>query len=526
MTTISRRTFLQSAAAVGAGAALFNLTGPTVQGQVVGANNRVRMALAGCGGRGRGVANDNFARMEGVQFVAVVDANRNQTTQAANLLYENHNHRPAVFQDYRLMLEDNSIDAVLIASTNHWHALQTVWGCMAGKHIYVEKPGSYNIFESRQVINAAAKYNRRVQLGTQRRSDNDWTRCAAAAKSGKYGKLIAAKAFANRGRGRFRQSNIIPPPEHLDWEQWLGPAQPMPFYENLLNGNDTGSGNWHWFWEPGNGEIGNNGPHFFDLCLWGMDEPRNPDSVVSFGARIQNDNGNIIGDQAQTPSVHFAFYEFGDVPVIFESCNVDSGNRDVWTRREETEFFTEAGSIRGQYFIAHDGTRERIDVEFTRPNPNNISGPEFVNFINAVRDPSVPLNAPVDKGIYCANMAHWGNAAYRSGTRTTLATCREKIGNNPIMQSTIDGVLANLRAAFGNDVDLETAIPWQCSDRLEIDIVNERFTNSRAGNQFLKRIPREPFVMPEVSASQQDTERPIRRVIQRLRHRLRSRRLL
>ena len=483
MTTVTRRSFLKTAAVTGAAVPLFTLTGPTVQGQVAGANNRVRLALAGAGGRGNAVANDNFGKIEGVQITAVVDADRNRANAGANRIKENFDNSPAVYQDYRKMLEDKDIDAVYIASSNYWHALMTIWGCQAGKHIYVEKPGSYNIFEARQTVKAAEKYERVVQLGVQRRSQETWARAAAAVKSGKYGKFVAAKAYAHRPRGPLPLKSAQEPPAHIDWNQWLGPAAKLEYHENLVPYN------WHWFWETGNGEIGNNGVHYFDLCQWALGE-RHPNSVVSFGARFVRTPDHK--DHAETPTIHFALYDFDGTPLVFESCNL-AGPREKWTPREEAEFVMEEGFIRGNNFVAKDGTTQRIDVEFTRPQP----GGEFRNFIDAVRDRSVPLNAPIDKGIYAAGVCHWGNMAYRVGKPTDLKTCREKIGSNAVMQESIDKVLANLKDVLGDSVNVETAVPWQCSDVLTIDRNTERFTNSDEANKLLKRVPREPFVVSE-----------------------------
>jgi len=484
MTKVSRRSFLKSAAVATAAVPLFNLTGPTVQGQVAGANNRVRLALAGAGGRGNDIALNHFGKFEGVQVVAVVDADMARATSTANRIKEAFENTPDVYQDYRKMLEDKNVDAVYIASSNYWHALMTVWGCQAGKDIYVEKPGSYNIFEARQTVKAAEKYGKLVQLGTQRRSQDTWARAAAAVSSGKYGKLVTAKVYANRPRGPLPQKPFGTPPAHIDWDQWLGPAAKLEYHENLVPYN------WHWFWETGNGEIGNNGVHYFDLCLWAMGE-RHPDSVISFGARFVRTPNNK--DQAETPTIHFALYDFGGTPLVFESCNL-AGPRETWAPREEAEFVMEEGFIRGNNFVSKQGASEPIsNVEFTRPQ----SGGEFRNFINAIRDRDVLLNAPISKGIYAAGLCHWGNMAYRAGTPTDLKTCREKIGSNAVMQESIDKVLANLKVVFGGAVNVETAIPWQCSDTLAIDKTNERFVDNAEANKLLKREPRAPFVVPD-----------------------------
>ena len=485
MTKVSRRTFLQSTALASA-VPLFTLTGPTVQGQVAGANDRVRLALAGSGSRGSDIIRNQFGKIDGVQVAATVDADATRAGGLADQIDQLFNNKPDVYQDCRKMLEDRSIDAVVVAASNYWQALMTVWGCQAGKDVYVEKPGSYNIFEGAQTVKAAAKYGRLVQLGTQRRSEDNWARTIAAVQSGKYGKLIAAKAYANRPRGPLPARPITEPPANLDWDLWLGPAAKIGYHANLHPYS------WHWFWETGNGEIGNNGVHYFDLCLWAMGE-RHPDSVVSFGARFVKDKANGYKDQAETPTLHFALYNFDGTPLLFESCNL-AGPRERWGAREEAEFIMEDGFIRGNNFVSKDGRSTRIDVPFTATQP----GGPFLNFINALRNrDNVPLNAPITKGRYAAAICHWGNMAYRMGKPADLKTCREKIGNNAVMQESIDLVLANLKDVFGDEVNVETGIPWQCSDLLAIDRNNERFANNAEANKLLKRTPREPFVVPD-----------------------------
>ena len=484
MPTFSRRSFLQSTA-LASTAPLFALTGPTVQGQVAGANNRVRLALAGAGGRGNDIANNQFGKIDGVEIVAVVDADKTRADAGAARIKENFGNTPDAYQDYRKMLEDENIDGILVAPSNYWQALMTVWGCQAGKHIFVEKPGSYNIFESRQTANAAKKYGKVVQLGVQRRGMQSAPKIVAAVHSGKYGKLVAAKAYAHRPRNPLPVRPIDDPPAHIDWDLWLGPAAHLEYHRNLVHYN------WHWFWETGNGEIGNNGVHYFDICLWALGE-RHPDSVVSFGARFVNDKANNYKDHAETPTIHFALYDFGGTPLIFESCNL-AGPRERWTPLEDAEFVMEEGTIRGDSFTSKAGNRERVP-NLPDPEPVGI----FQNFVDAVRDPNTPLYSPIDKGMYAGSVCHWGNMAYRSGVPTDFKTCREKIGSNPVMQASIDKVFANLKDVFGDEINVETAIPWQCSDVMSIDAANDCFSDNTEANKMLRRVPREPFVVPEV----------------------------
>ncbi|MDR3108429.1 MAG: Gfo/Idh/MocA family oxidoreductase [Planctomycetaceae bacterium] len=485
----SRRSFLQTAATITGGTSLFSLTGATVQGDVAGANDRIRVALVGAGGRGMHLA-DEFSKLPNVEVVSIVDADINRANGGAEQIEKKYQHKPTSLQDARKMLEDKSIDAVLVATCNHWHSLMAIWACQAGKDVYVEKPCSQNLYEGRKLVEAAKKYNRLVQHGTQRRSSDTWAKVAETIKTEKFGKLIAAKVYANRPRGPLGYKPVTAPPTNIDWDLWLGTAPKQDYHANLTPYN------WHWFWDTGNGEIGNNGVHFFDLCLWAIGE-KHPDSVIAFGTRFVNDKDNSYKDQAQTPTIQFALYDFGGTPLIFESCNI-AGEKGKWNPREEAEFYTEAGVIRGDRIFLKDGKSERWEIDFKHVDYGNVSNSaNALNFINAMRNrDSVQLNAPISKGHYSASVCHWGNAAYRNAQDDSLASIRNKMGDNPILNESIDKVLANVNDVFKGAVKTED-IPFKVSPKMKIDTEKERFADNQEANQFLTRIPRKPFDVPD-----------------------------
>jgi len=484
MSKLNRRSFLKSSALTVGAASVFAISGTSASGQILGANDRVRIAIAGAGSRG-GDHLSEFGKIPNVEIAYIVDADRKRVEQRVKEVEQKTEKAPKGTQDFRVMLEDKDVDCVTVASTNVWHSLMTIWACQAGKDVYVEKPCCQNLFEGRKCVEAAEKYNRLVQHGTQRRSEDNWAMVAAAVQSGKYGKLVAAKAYANRPRGPLGFKPVKAVPENIDWDLWCGPAPKQEYHENLVPYN------WHWFWDTGNGEIGNNGPHYFDLCLWAMGAVH-PDSVISFGSRFVNDSGNNYKDQAQTPTIQFVLYDFNGIPLIYESCNI-AGPKDKWDPREEAEFYTEKGIIRGNTFIPKGGEPERLNVEFEKPAP----GGPFGNFINAVRNRnSVPLNAPISKGYYSAGVCHWGNAAYQTGKPESLKAIREKMGNNAILQESIDKVVENFKEVFKDNVKIED-VPFQVSEKLTVDTKAEKFVNNPQADAFLTRPPREPFVVPE-----------------------------
>ena len=491
MTNISRRSFIKSGALL-AGAAALPFSSRSYA-NVVGANNRVRIAIAGCGGRG-GELSGFFGKLDGVEIVGLADPNKNTLANRAAQIKKDFGNDPKAVADIRELLEDKNIDAVAVSTCNHWHALIAIWACQAGKDVYIEKPCSQKLFEGRKCIEAAEKYNRLMQHGTQRRSDTIWAKVAAAIQQNRYGKLVAAKVHASRPRGPLGFKPTGDPPATLDWNLWIGPAAMTPYHENLVPYN------WHWFWNTGNGEIGNNGVHYFDLCNWAM-QVKHPNSVISFGTRFVKDKANDYKDQAETPNIQFVLYDFDGIPLIYQSCNI-AGPKDKWQPQEEAEFYTEQGILRGGRFFPYkkEGSLEVGDAvalqvdQYDEPAP----GGNYGNFINAVRDRNaVKLNAPISNGHYSAGICHWGNASYQMGEKgdvTPIEKIREQMGSNPIMQKSIEAVLENAVRELG--VELKE-IPFKVGPKLLIDGKAEKFIDNAEADAMLTREPRGEFAVPE-----------------------------
>ena len=247
MTGQNRRRFLQSSLAAGA---TFAISGTKSSGNILGANDRLRVAVAGLHGRGRSHYGA-YARMKDVQVAYVVDPDSRQYSRAINDVKNTSGTAPKPIKDVREVLDDKNLDAVSIATPNHWHSLMSIWACQAGKDVYVEKPLSHNIFEGRKLVEAARKYKRMVQHGTQARSSNSRASEIAAVQSGKYGKLTVSKGYCCKPRWSIGKKANEKPPAELDFNIWLGPAPDQPYHGNLVHYN------WHWFWDTGNGDTGN-----------------------------------------------------------------------------------------------------------------------------------------------------------------------------------------------------------------------------------------------------------------------------
>src|SRR5262245_3173495 len=244
----TRRHFLKTAA---------TLTLMTRPERIFGANDRVRVGVCGLRGRGKDHI-DAFAKVPNVEIAALCDVDEGILNKRRGEV----GGAVRTFADVRRLLDDASIDAISIATPNHWHALITIWACQAGKDVYVEKPCSHNIHEGRIALEAARRYDRIVQHGTQSRSSAHWALAVAAIQSGKLGKLLVSRGLCYKPRASIGFKPNTNPPEHLDFNLWLGPASRQPFNANLVHYN------WHWFWEFGNGDIGNQGVHQMDIARW------------------------------------------------------------------------------------------------------------------------------------------------------------------------------------------------------------------------------------------------------------------
>ena len=295
---------------------------------------------------------------------------------------------------------------VSVATCNHWHSLITIWACQHGKDVYVEKPCSHNVFEGRKCVEAAAKYHRIVQHGTQSRSDAKWQQMVAAVHSGKFGKLLVAKGYASKdGLGRwsigFKPNRQ--PPKDLDFNVWLGPAPVQPYHENLVPYN------WHWFWDTGNGEIGNQGVHQMDIARWAIGD-RLPQSVITMGARYVNEPD--YKDQAQTPNMQLAVMDFGGPLLVFEVRGLigSKAKKREFPSQVTNEFYLEEGLIKDGRFYPK-GKKKGISLpEATTRSKRGatMSNAHFQNFIECVRSrKEADLHAGISRAISPRPAATW-----------------------------------------------------------------------------------------------------------------------
>jgi predicted dehydrogenase len=400
---MQRRTFL-----------LASSVGPSVLGSAA-PNDTVRLAVLGVNGRGRDHIG-GFQRLPNVQIAVLCDPDDNVARSRAAEFEKRYGRTVRTERDLRRVFDDKSIDAVSVATPNHWHALATIWACQAGKDVYVEKPGSHNVSEGRRMIEAAAKYNRIVQHGVQLRSSPAVQEAVRKLREGVIGKVYMARALIYRWRPSIGKKNPEPVPPGLDYNLWLGPAAERPFSRRWVHYN------WHWHWDFGNGEIGNQGVHETDMCLWGLDV-QHPRFITSGGGKF------LFDDDKETPEVLSSTCLYPDQGKIIE---VEVRH---WCTNEEH------GVGVGNIFYGSDGYLlikgyDRYETFLgakREPGPSRSEeGDHYANFIQAVRSRTKSdLNAPVETAHYSSALAHLGNIAYRLGRRLEFNPATEKFVNDP-----------------------------------------------------------------------------------------------
>lgn len=426
---VSRRSFIQKSA----GAAALLTMPSIIPSEAFGANERIRVAVLGVNGRGTNHI-EGYMNLPDVEVACLCDPDLVVLAKRAGEFEKKYGKKVIQQQDLRKVYEDKSIDAVSIATPNHWHSLAAIWACQAGKDVYVEKPGSHNIFEGRKMVEAAAKYDRIVQHGVQLRSSVAVNEAIKHLREGLIGNVYMARGLCYRWRDDIGDKGTEPVPEGLDYDLWTGPAAKQPFSRNIVHYN------WHWTWNYGCGDVGNQGVHETDLCMWGLNVGL-PEKITAAGGKF------LFNDAKITPEVLCSTYYYPKEKkmIVFEVR--------PWITNDEK------GVTVGNIFYGSEGymvingydTYQTFLGKDYKPGPSRKEGGDhYLNFITAVRahDKSL-LNAPVETAHLSSALAHLGNIAYRTGRN------------------------------------------------LNFDPVAEKFVDDEEANSLLTRPPRPPYVVPE-----------------------------
>lgn len=359
-------------------------------------SNRVTIGVMGQS-RGKALAT-GFAKQPGVTVKYCCDVDSKRAADGADAVRAAGDQSPEPIQDFRRILDDPEVDALVCAAPNHWHGPATILGCAAGKHVYVEKPACHNPHEGELMVEAARKHKRAVQLGTQRRSSPQLIEAMAMLHDGLIGRVYHARSFYESSRGSIGHADPSQPPEYIDYELWQGPAPRQPFKSNVVHYN------WHWFWHWGNGELGNNGVHALDLVRWGLDADY-PTRVTSTGGRYV-----FPDDDQQTPDTHTVSFEFpGNVSADWQGL---SCNRSIPT--PFVVFYGTEGALSFGWNGELTATDPDGKVIREIPRPRLGEPEHLANFLAAIRnDATLDLNAEIEKGVKSTLLCHLGNIAQR-----------------------------------------------------------------------------------------------------------------
>ncbi len=396
MTGVNRRTFLASA---GSGAAALALGSGT---RAAGPNDQIRVAVIGIRSRGQSHI-DAFTKNKSTSVVALCDVDSRLFNGSSKTVEDRSGKAPALVTDLRRIMDDKTIDVVTVATPNHWHALAAVWACQAGKDVYVEKPVSHNVSEGRKIADAAKKYDRLVQTGTQNRSSTGVIEAMNFLHSGKLGKVYLAKGLCYKPRGSIGTKADAPVPEGVDYNIWQGPAPEKPFNPNRFHYE------WHWNWEYGNGDIGNQGIHQMDLARWGLNKNELPQHIVSSGGRYG------YKDDGETPNTQISAYKFDDCMLEFEVRGLPT-NAENGIKVGNLFYGTEG------VLVLNEGNWQTYFGHKNEPGPSGQGGGDhFGNFVDALKARKREmLHAEVTEGHLSSALCHLGNISYRLGRAVKL----------------------------------------------------------------------------------------------------------
>ncbi|MEZ5104672.1 MAG: Gfo/Idh/MocA family oxidoreductase [Draconibacterium sp.] len=421
----SRRNFIKQSATAAAAISIPSI----IPAHAFGANDRINAAVLGVNGRGKSHIS-SFMVQDNVELTHLCDPDMNVLKERKKDFKDKYGKDIALEQDLRKIYDNKDIDVVSIATPNHWHALAVIWACQAGKDVYVEKPGSHNIYEGRKMVEAAQKYDRIVQHGVQLRSSPAVREAVQMMHDGYIGRVYMARGLVFRWRGDIGNKGFEPVPDGLDYDLWTGPASKRPFTRNLVHYN------WHWTFEYGNGDVGNQGIHETDLCMWGLGVGL-PTKITSMGGKF------LWNDAKETPEVLSSIYNYPEEDKIIQFevrpwCtnteegvtvgNIFYGDKGVLVVDGYDKYQFYMGQKREPGKSGADGGKSGSEID------RGLGGTDghFKNFIDAVRahDKTI-LHGPVETAHLSSGLAHLGNIAYRLGRVLTFDPASEKFVNDP-----------------------------------------------------------------------------------------------
>ena len=492
----TRRQFAKNLLAGGTAMTLTNVA----SSRVLGANDEIRVGVVGTGGRGSHTHIPELEAVPGVSVVAVCDADRSRLGKAAEMIDSKYRRKVDQYVDMRKMFERQDIDVISNATQVYWHALSTVWACQAGKHVYVEKPLSHYIWEGRQMVAAARKHDRIIQVGSQRRSQ----RCTRAAiewtRQGHLGRIRYVTVFISKPRRPCGQRDTpLPIPEAIDYDLWCGPARKEPIYRDRLQYDCRYDLN------TSAGEPVDQGTHDVDVARWWLGETDLPHRVMSIGGRF------LFKDAGNVPNSQIVCFEYPTAPIVCEVHNLGNSKGSLEPSRFRGLRIGVCVHLEGGYVVnglvgprgcpweamAYDNDGQKIKDFPTGPNgtsEHDGTRDHFANFFQAIRDGRRDdLRAEAEVGHISAATCLAGSISHRVGRMADETEQRAQVEEVPAFTETHERFLRHLKA---NEIDPATATlgPW-----LEIDRENECVREHDQANEIVRGYYREPYVVPDLT---------------------------
>jgi len=492
---VTRRSFLHTSTSVAAASTLAGVWGGAMRakGAAGDANSQVRVAVIGLNGRGT----SHIAGLAS-HVVVLCDCDKAILARRAKEFEAQHGRKVEQVVDYRKLLERNDIDAVSIATPNHTHAIIGIEAAQAGKQIYCEKPISSTVWEGRQLANAANKYGAIIQCGTQSRSSAAIGKAVAWVQGGRLGKIRYAMGTCYKPRpsiGQLQQPLKIP--ASVDYNLWCGPTEKAALYRPKLHYD------WHWDFNTGSGDMGNQGIHQMDIARWFLGHQAISPRVISIGGRLGYD------DAANTPNTQVVLHDYPEAPILFETRGLPKSKaaQSNWGQSMDQYRGLQIGVLvqceNGyvlvpNYYgaIAYDHNGNEIQ-RWSEPEGFSVIHAHYQNFISAVRaGDASQLKCPIIEGHISSALCHTGNISHRLGQKASATEIAEQIQGNDLLASSVDRMLYHLRI---NEVDVDQPVVT-LGQSLTMDPLAERFTNNDAADSMLRSPGRKPFVVPTVEA--------------------------
>lgn len=475
----SRRQFLEDSMWAAAAAAAATTPGLLMAEDTQSTSPNEKLGVACIGVNGRGGEHINaWAGRKDTEILYICDVDTDVGNSRAEGVEKRQGRKPQWVDDLRKVLEDKSVDIVSIATPNHLHSLQAIWAIQAGKDVYVEKPVSHNVFEGRKVVEAARKYGKICQTGTQSRSNPGMQAVIKAVHDGEIGDLKVARGLCYKPRGSIGERKEYPIPKNVNYDLWSGPAPILALTRPKLHYD------WHWVWPYGSGDLGNQGIHQMDLARWGLNSAQLCNGVISYGGRFGYTDA---GDTANTQVV---VHDYGDKSLVFEVRGLNTGDYKgsrIGVIFEGTDGYAVIPSYDSGTTFGKDGSKIK-----------SYSGgaDHFGNFLSAVRSrKSEDLNADIEQGHLSSALCHLGNISYRMGDMLSKDACLERmksIKTAENVSATMERFLSHLT---DNKVDVAGDVV-QTGTFMPFDPKTEKFIGNDKANEMLTREYRAPFTVP------------------------------